>query len=93
MSEALLGITPVLKRLAFHFLQKGLGSHAVEAPYNALYDEVRVVPLYDWTEVPGHDPQGGLCVEFWNIGIRVRWIEFGARVIGGGGLPLFTRVK
>lgn len=92
MSEALLGITPVLKRLAFHYLQKGLGSHAVEAPYNVFYDEIIVKPLYDWTSIEGHEPQGGLVVEFWWVGKRIRWVEFGAHVIGGGGDPILRKI-
>lgn len=92
--ERRLGLTPVLKRLGFHYLKKGIGSHAVEAPYDAFYDEVVVRALYDWhspndEKVPA---QGGLVVEFKKEGERVRWVEFGCHFIGGGGEPIIREV-
>ena len=92
MSEHLLGITPVLKRLAFHFVLKGLGSHPVEAPFNALYDEVIVRELYPWTVPDKETPQGGVVVEFWMVGQKIRWVEFGVRMIGSGGSPILREV-
>lgn len=88
--EKLIGLTPVLKRLAFHFLKKGLGSHAIE---HHLYDEVVVRELYDWNapndKMP---PQGGIIVEFMFIGERIRFVEFGIHAIGGGGEPIMREV-
>lgn len=86
-----LGLTPVLKRLAFHYLQRGLGEHAIKHPQ---YDKVVVRSLYDWStptdeSVPS---QGGVVVEFCREGRRVRWVEFGCRVIGGGGEPIVREV-
>jgi hypothetical protein len=85
-SEHRLGLTPVFKRYAFHYLKKGLGSHAVEPPYDQFYDEVVVRMLYDWCAPAGADvpPQGGFIVEFRYQGERIRWAEFGCRYTGGG---------
>ena len=85
-SEHRLGLTPVFKRLAFRYLGKGLGSHAVEPPYDQFYDEVVVRMLYDWC-VPADvavPPQGSFIVEFRFQGEKVRWAEFGCRYTGGG---------
>ena len=85
--EHRLGLTPVLKRLAFSYLQRGIGAHAIDHPQ---YDKVVVRSLYDWN-TPTDDSvpsQGGIVVEFMRAGKRVRWIEFGCRVIGGGGEPI-----
>lgn len=87
--EHKLGLTPVLKRLAWYYLRKGLGSHAIEHP---LYDEVIVRDLYDW-HTPDDEalpPQGGLVVEFMALGERVRWVEFGCRFVGGGGAAIVS---
>lgn len=85
--ENRLGLSPVLKRLAFHYLKMGVGSHSIDHP---VYDEVRVVELYDWHTPRAKDipPRGGLIVEFCRGGERVRWVEFGCSFIGGGGTPI-----
>lgn len=87
--EHKLGLTPVLKRLAWFYLKKGLGSHAIEHPQ---YDEVIVRELYDWTVPTDVPPQGGIVVEFMWLGKRVRWVEFGCHYIGGGGPELMSEV-
>jgi hypothetical protein len=89
--DHLLGLTPVFKRLAFHYLQRGLGSHAIDHPQ---YDKVVVRPLYDWqTSTDENLPsQGGVVVEFHRANKRVRWVEFGCRVVGGGGEPIVREV-
>ena len=90
-----LGHTPMLKRTAFHYLQKGLGEHISIDPS---YDKVIVKSLYDWTTpvaVTDNDDipsQGGIVVEFWKDGRRVRWIDFTCRVGGGGGAPIMREV-
>lgn len=85
-----LGLTPMLKRRAFHYLQKGLGTYSSDHP---AYDSVVVRRLYDWN-TPGEDVpgQGGMVVEFYSAGRRVRWVEFGCRIIGGGGEPIVREV-
>ena len=85
--EHRLGLTPVLKRLAWYYVKRGAGSHAIEHP---VYDEVIVRELYDWN-TPNDEklpPQGGIVVEFMRLGERMRWVEFGCRCIGGGGAPI-----
>jgi hypothetical protein len=86
-----LGLTPMLKRHAFHYLQKGLGRYDSDHP---AYDSVVVRSLYDWvTPMDEALPsQGGVVVEFHRAGKRVRWVEFGCRVIGGGGEPIVREV-
>lgn len=81
----------MLKRRAFHYLQRGVGRFESDHP---AYDVVVVKPLYDWKmpqddSIPG---QGGMVVEFHKDGRRVRWVEFGCRVIGGGGEPIVREV-
>lgn len=86
-----LGLTPVLKRVAFHYLLKGKGSYPSELP---AYDQVVVRSLYDWI-TPTNDElpsQGGVVVEFMRGGKRIRWVEFGCRVVGGGGEPVLREV-
>lgn len=84
--EHKLGLTPVLKRLAFYFLKRGLGTHECD---HAPYDKVIVRELYGWTS-PGADQpaQGGIAVEFHQNGKRIRWVEFAVRDVGGGGEPI-----
>lgn len=81
----------MLKRRAFHYLQKGIGTYPSDHP---AYDTVVVRSLYDWT-TPSDEAmpsQGGLVVEFHRGGKRVRWVEFGCRVVGGGGDPIVREV-
>ncbi len=89
--EHKLGLTPVFKRLAFSYLLRGLGEHSIAHPQ---YDKVVVRSLYDWkTPVDESIPsQGGAIVEFFCASKRVRWVEFGCRVVGGGGEPVVREV-
>jgi hypothetical protein len=89
--ERRLGINAVLKRLAFYYLQKGVGSHAIE---HHVYDEVVVSVLYDWytPDEKKMPPQGGMIVEFRRLGQRVRWVEFGCHYTGGGGEDVLREV-
>jgi hypothetical protein len=86
-----LGLTPMLKRRAFNYLIRGLGEYASEHP---AYDRVVVKQLYDW-KTPSDEnvpSQGGVVVEFHRAGKRVRWVEFGCRVVGGGGEEILKEV-
>lgn len=85
--EHKLGLSPVLKRLAFSYLKLGLGSHAIEHP---VFDEVCVEELYDWHAPENRDlpPRGGLVVVFMREGKRVRWVEFSCGFVGGGGASI-----
>mgnify|MGYP000122275006 CR=1 FL=1 len=88
--ERKLGLTPVIKRLAFYYLKKGVGSHAIESPF---YDEIIVRELYDWhTPNDKMPPRGGIVVEFMWLGERVRFVEFGCSYIGGGGREVMRQV-
>lgn len=81
----------MLKRTAFNYLLKGIGEHPSTHP---AYDKVVVRSLYDW-QTPHDDvlpSQGGVVVEFWRDGKRVRWVDFGCRVVGGGGDPVVREV-
>lgn len=84
------GLTPILKRLAFYYLGKGVGTHRIEN--HPSYDEAVVRQLYDFAvpEALEDDlpPQGAFVVEFRSGGRRIRWVEFGVRCIGGGGEPI-----
>lgn len=93
-AETRLGLTPVFKRLAFYYLKKGIGSHAVDPPYDEFYDEVVVRELYEWHSPndAALPPQGGLVVEFRAAGERVRWVEFGCHATGGGGTPMIREI-
>ena len=86
-----LGLTPMIKRAAFYYLLLGRGEHVSNLPG---YDKVVVKPLYDWKNAPDETQpsQGGAVVEFWRDGKRVRWVDFGCRVVGGGGPPLLHEV-
>jgi len=88
--EHKLGLTPTLKRLAFYFLKRGIGTHACDHPP---YDMVIVRELYGWTS-PSADQQaqGGISVEFHQGGKRVRWVEFACRDVGGGGDAIVREV-
>ena len=80
-----LGLTPVLVRLAWSFAQKGVGVHYVEHPE---YDNVVVAPIYDWSMVDGVG-QGALRVTFKRGRTIRRYVEFGCKLIGGGGDEVF----
>lgn len=88
--EHKLGLTSTLKRLAFFYLKKGVGEHAIKDDY---YDKVVVRELYAWN-APSADvlPQGGIAVEFHRNGKRVRWVEFAVRDVGGGGEAIVREV-
>jgi hypothetical protein len=86
-TEHRIGLTPVIKRLAFFYLKKGIGSHAIDHP---AYDEVLVEELYDWHAPENKDlpPRGGLVVSFCREGRKIRWVEFSCAFVGGGGAPI-----
>lgn len=92
MSDQRVGITPVLKRLAFSYLIRGIGNHRIEHP---IYDSVDVRILYPWSENPAASGEYGaaISVSFMREKRRVRWVEFSIRQIGSGGDPTIFRVK
>jgi len=90
--ETTIGLTPILKRLAYSYLCKGFGRHAIK---HAVYDEVEVETLYPWQANPEdpNDHGAGIKVTFYREKKRVRWVEFAVRFAGGGGNPAVFRVK
>ena len=91
-TETRLGLTNILKRLAYSYLTQGFGKHSID---HDVYDEVEVLPLYSWMPNPtgGGEYGAGIKVVFYRQGQRVRWVEFSVRDIGGGGDPTIFRVK
>jgi hypothetical protein len=91
-SEHLIGLTPVIKRVAHYYLQLGHGEYHPDHPH---YDRVVVRPLYDFQENPEAPGEfaGGTIIEFFQRARRVRWVEFRCQVVGGGGSPIVRRVE
>ncbi len=83
-AETRLGVTPILQRLAYHYLCLGLGTHPIR---DWPYDKVIVRELYPWQSNPSnpHEYQGGVVVEFHKNNKRERYVEFGVRRVGAGG--------
>ena len=83
-TETRLGITPILQRLAYSFLCRGLGTYPTQ---HGEYDAVIVRELYPWTQNPNDADEygGGIVVEFCSCGKKKRYVEFGVRRVGGGG--------
>jgi len=81
-----LGTTPILQRLAYSFLCRGLGMYPTQ---HGEYDTVIVRELYPWTQNPNDADEygGGIIVEFYSDAKRKRFVEFGVRRIGSGGAP------
>jgi hypothetical protein len=84
-AERRLGLTPIVKRIAFYYLSLGYGTyHPENHPH---FDTVIVRELYEFMEnpsVPG-EHAGGTIVEFFSSGQRVKYVEFRCQVVGGGG--------
>jgi len=92
-SEIILGLTPILKRVAHYYLKLGFGTyHPANHPH---YDTVVVRELYEFGEnprVPG-EFAGGTVVEFYRKNAKVKWVEFRCQVVGGGGEAVIKRIK
>lgn len=90
--ETRLGLTNILKRLAYSYLVKGFGRHSIQ---HGIYDEVEVSELYPWKQNPVQTGEhgAGISVAFLRQGKKVRWVEFSVRDIGGGGDPAVFSVK
>lgn len=93
-TETKLGLTNIIKRLAYSYLTRGFGKYKID---HDIYDEVEVSALYSWMPNPvrgGSAEHGaGIKVTFYREGQRVRWVEFSVRDVGGGGDPSVFRVK
>ncbi len=92
-TETRVGLTPILKRLAFYYLSLGYGSHDIDHPE---YDKVAVKELYPWEPNPqnkkGDEYGAGTQVNFYRKGQRIRFIEFSIRFSGGGGEDMIKRI-
>ena len=93
-ADARLGLTPAFKRIAYHYLKKGIGEYAPDAAPHPHYDKVVVRELYEFRVNPHDDTSyaGGVTVEFLREGRRVRWVEFRCSPVGGGGAPVIRAV-
>lgn len=91
--ETRLGLTPIFKRLAYSYLVRGFGEYSITE--DPLYDGVKVEPMYPWQVNPEdtNDSGAGIRVVFYRTAIRVRWVEFSVRFIGGGGDAMMFGVK
>lgn len=89
--ETRLGLTPMFKRLAYSFLEKGIGRYPIDHP---LYDAVEVAELYPWQTNPERKDEygAGIRVTFFRGETRIRWAEFSVRCTGGGGDAAIFRV-
>ena len=83
-TDTRLGTTPILQRLAYSFLCRGLGLYPTK---HGEYDTVIVRELYPWTQNPTASDEygGGIVVEFYSCSKKKRYVEFGVRRVGGGG--------
>jgi hypothetical protein len=84
------GLTPLLLRLAQHYVTLGVGTH----PCNSLgYDEVVVSVSREWDNhaLPGDPPAYFMefKVELYRDGRLHNWVEFKVHMTGGGGQPAF----
>ncbi len=94
-AEQRLGLTPVIKRIAFHYVKLGVGRYTPDGGNHPHYDRIVVRELYEFKENPtvAGEHSGGVIVEFFKGDRRVRWVEFRCQVVGGGGQPIVRRVK
>lgn len=92
-TETRLGLTPILKRLAFYYLTLGFGQHKIDHPE---YDIVEVKELYPWEPNPENEKGGeygaGIQVNFHRKNQRIRFVEFSIRFNGGGGEQAVRRI-
>ena len=94
-TERLLGLTPVIKRIAYYYLRLGEGEYTPDGGNHPHYDKIIVRELYEFKENPKVEGEhsGGVVVEFFKDKRRIRWIEFRCQVVGGGGEEIIRRVK
>lgn len=84
-TEMRLGLNPAFLRIAYYYLRLGEGAYTPEN--HPHYDKVLVRELYEFSEnptVPG-EYAGGVVIEFFKDGRRLRFVEFRTQIVGGGG--------
>lgn len=82
-SPGVVGVTPVLIRLAWDCLKKGVGTHYID---HKDFDNVVVSEMYPWSVVY-NEGQAALKVAFRKGKDTLRYVEFGVRGVGAGGPP------
>lgn len=94
-TERLIGLTPVIKRVAYYYLRLGEGEYVPDGGKHPHYNKIVVRELYEFKENPVVEGEhsGGMVVEFYKDDRRIRWVEFRCQVIGGGGDAIIKRVK
>ncbi len=80
----MVGLTPMLSRLAWYYATKGHGTHYIE---HLEYDNVVVSELYPWTVID-NEGQGGLKIRFRKGKNTLTTVEIGGRIVGASGRPL-----
>jgi hypothetical protein len=94
-TERLIGLTPMIKRIAYHYLRLGEGIYTPAGGNHPHYDKIVVRELYEFRENPKVEGEraGGMIVEFFKDGHRIRWVDFRCQVTGGGGEVIIKRIK
>ena len=94
-AERVIGLTPMIKRIAYYYLRLGEGEYIPDGGNHPHYDRILVRELYEFKENPRVEDEhsGGMIVEFFKNKRRVRWVEFRCQVVGGGGEAVIKRVK
>jgi len=82
------GVTPILLRHAWEYLQKGIGTHYIQHP---IYDNVVVEELYPW-RILEELGQGSIRVRFNKGNKTVRYVEMACRFSGGGSSEVISEV-
>lgn len=95
VTERIIGLTPMIKRIAWYYVRLGEGEYIPDGGNHPHYDKIIVRELYEFKENPlvEGEHSGGMIVEFFRKNQRTRWIEFRCQVVGGGGEVTIKRVK
>lgn len=90
--DHLMGITPIVIRRAAYYLKLGEGTYFPEHPH---FDKVVVETSYDVVQNRDHPEEWsqGMQVNFYKEGRRIRWVEFGCRLVGAGGDDIMKMVR
>lgn len=90
--ETRIGLTNIVKRLAYFYMLKGIGEYPME---NAWFDLARVEEFCPWQPsiVDPEEYGAGIRVSFFCKGYRVRFVEFRVRCAGGGGDEVIKLIK
>jgi len=89
--DHMMGITPITLRRAGYYLSLGTGVYYPDHPH---FDQVVVEQTYPVTQHPEVSAEWsqGMQINFYKDGRRVRWVEFGCRLVGAGGDAILHEV-